>query len=120
MNKCPTLDANCKKCGKKGHYAKACRQTINNNRTVKRLTKAEPKESDEPSSESEEGIHHIKEIKKIDETNKHFSTTLKINGVTKEFIIDTGSPISLMPPDERIKKSTEIPKISNRYQDVKK
>ena len=35
---------------------------------------------------------------KIDETNKHFTTTLKINGVTKEFLIDIGSPISLQPP----------------------
>ena len=36
--KCPALEANCNKCGKKGHYAKACRQKFNNNRTVKRLT----------------------------------------------------------------------------------
>ena len=120
MHKCPALDVNCNKCGKKGHYAKACRQKTNSNRTVKRLTEDEPNESDRSSSESEESIHHIKEIKKIDETNKHFTTTLIINGVTKEFITDTGSPISLMPPDERIKKSTEIQKITNRYQDVNK
>ena len=35
----------------------------------------------------------------------------------KEIIVDTGSP---MPPDERITKSTEIQKITNRYQDVNK
>ena len=63
---------------------------MNNNRTVKRLTENEPNESDEPSSESEDSIHHIKEIKKIDETNKHFTTALKINGILKEFIFDTG------------------------------
>ena len=85
---------------------------------MKRLTEDEPNESDGPSSESEESIHHIKEIKKIDETNKHFTTTLKINAIPKEFIIDTGLPISLMPPDERITKSTEIQKIRNRYLDV--
>ena len=71
MHKCPPLDA------KKGHYAKACRQKTNNNRTVKRLIEDEPNESDGPSSESEESIHHIKEIKKIDVTNEHFTTTLK-------------------------------------------
>ena len=27
-----------------------------------------------------------------------------------EFIIDTGSPISIMPRDEKLKRSTEIPK----------
>ena len=120
IHKCPALDANCNKCGEKGDYAKVCGQKMNNNRTVKRLTENEPNESDEPSSESEDSIHHIKEIKKIDETNKHFTTTLKINGIPKEFIIDTGSPISLMPPDKKITKSTEIQKITNRYQDVNK
>ena len=120
LHKCPSLDANCNKCGKKGHYAKVCRQKMNNNRTVKRRTENQPNESDEPSSESEDSIHHIKELKKKDETNKHFTTTLKINGIPKEFIIDTGSPISLMPPDERITKSTEIQKMTNRYQDVNK
>ena len=120
MQKSPALDANCNKCGKKGHYAEACRQKTNCNRTVKRLTEDEPNESDRSSSESEESFHHIKEIKKIDKTNKHFTTMLKINGVTKEFIIDTGSPISLMPPDKRITKSTEVQIITNRYQDVNK
>ena len=89
MHKRPALDVNCNKCDKKRHYAKACRQKTNSNRTVKRLTEDEPDESDRSSSESEESIHHIKEIKKFDETNKHFTTTLKINGVTKEFIKDT-------------------------------
>ena len=59
-------------------------------------------------------------MKNIDETNKQFTITIKINRVMKELIIDTGSPISLMPTDERITKSTEIQKILNRYQDVNK
>ena len=121
MQKCPALDANCNKCGKKRHYAKACRQKTNNNRIVNGLTEDEPNTSDGPSCESEESIHHMKEIKKIDETNKHFTTISNgINGISKEFIIDTGSPISLMPPDERITKSTERQKITNRHQDVNK
>ena len=95
MHNCPALDANCNKSGKKRHYAKVCRQKTKNNPTVKRLTENELNEQDEPSSESEDSIHHIKKIKKIDETNKHFTTALKINGVMKEFIIDTGSSISL-------------------------
>ena len=120
MHKCPALDANCNKCGQKGHYAKVCRQKTNNNQTVKKLAENELNESDEPSSYSEDSIHQIREIIKIDETNKHFTTTLKINGVMKEFIIDTGWPISLIPPEERITKSIEIQKITNRYQDVNK
>ena len=75
---------------------------------------------DESTSESDESIHHIKEIKKINEMNKHFTAVVQVYGVKKEFIIDTGSPISIMPPDERIMKSTEIQKITTRYQDVNK
>ena len=120
LYKCPATDANCNKCGKKGHYPKACRQKFNNNRTVKRLTEDEMNEPNDSSCESEESIHHIKEIKKIEETNKHYTANVKINGVIKEFIIDTGSPISIMPPDKRIMRTTKLQKVSNRYQDVNK
>ena len=115
MHKCPALEANCNKCGKKGHYAKICRQKLNNNRTVKRLTEEETNEPNELTSDSDISIHHIKEIKKINEMNKHFTATVQIDGIKKEFIIDTGSPVSIMPPDERIMKATEIQKITNRY-----
>ena len=62
IHKCPALEANCNKCGKKGHFAKACRQRTYNNRTVKRLTEDEAQQPNESTSESEESIHHIKEV----------------------------------------------------------
>ena len=120
IHKCPALEGNCNKCGKKGHYAKACRQKFNNNRTVKRLTEEETNEPDESTSDSDETIHHIREIKKINEMSKHFTAVVQSNGIEKEFIIDTGSPISIKPPDERIMISTEMQEITNRYQDVNK
>ena len=43
-----------------------------------------------------------------------------MNGIEKEFIVDTGSPISIMPADENILKKTEMQKIKHRYQDVNK
>ena len=52
--------------------------------------------------------------------NKYFTTTVKINGTEKEFIIDSGSPISIMPADKTIVKDTEIQKVRHRYQDVNK
>ena len=113
LQKCPATEVNCNKCGKKGHYAKACRQKFNSSRTVKRLTEDQTNEPNDSSCESEEDIQHIKEIKKIEETNKHYTATVKINGIAKEFIIDTGSPISIMPPDKRIIKPTEIQKVTN-------
>ena len=99
--KCPALEVNCNKCGKKGHYAKACRQKFNNIRTVKTLTEEETTEPNESSDESNESLHHIKEIKKIEETIKHYNATIKINGVRKEFTIDTGSPIPILLTDEK-------------------
>ena len=87
---------------------------------MKKLTEDEDQLPNESTSESEKSIHHIKEIKTIEEKNKHYTATIKINGVRKDFIIDTGSPITIMPPDERIMKHTEIQKITHRYQEVNK
>ena len=85
---------------------------------MKRITEDETQQPNESTSESGESIHHIKEIKAIEEKNKHYTATIKINGVKKELIMDTGSPITIMPPDERIMKHAEIQKVTNRYQDV--
>ena len=71
-------------------------------------------------SESDESIYHIEEIKNIVEQHKHYTAKVKINGTRREFIIDTGSLVTIMPLDERIMKKAEFQKISNRYQDVKK
>ena len=87
---------------------------------MKKLTEDEINEPNESSYELEEDIQHIKEIKKIEETNKHYTATVKINGIAKEIIFNTGSPISIIPPDKRIMKPTEIQKVTNRYQDVNK
>ena len=78
---------------------------------MERLTEEEVDHQDETSNESNESIHHIKEMKRIEETNKHYTATVKINGKKKEFIIDTGSPITIKPPDEENLKSEEIQKI---------
>ena len=96
------------KCGKKGHYAKACRKKFNNNRTVKTLTEKEVNELDESYCESDKSRHHMKDIKKIEETNKNYTATVKMNGMKKESRIDTGSPITIMPMDNRIVKLTDL------------
>ena len=120
LHKCPAIEPNCNKCGKRGHYAKVGSQKYTNNRTVKRPTEEEADYQDELSSESNESIHHLKEMKITEETNKHYIATVKINGKKKEFLIDTRSPITITPPDEESLKSAEIQKITNRYQDVNK
>ena len=87
---------------------------------MRKLTKEEEAEPNESMSESDESIYHIEEIKNVVEQQKHYTAKIKINVTPKEFIIDTGSPVSIMPLDEQIMKKTEIQKITNRYQDVNK
>ena len=120
IHKCPALESNCNNCGKKGHYARACKQRTKNNRTVRKLTEEEETEPNESMSESDESIYHIEEIKNIVEPQKLYTAKIKINRTPKEFTIDTGSPVNIMPLDEQIMKKTEIQKITNRCQDVNK
>ena len=77
IHKCPAQDSNCNNCGKKGHYARVCKQRIKNNRTVKKLTEEEEIEPNESMSESDESIYHIEEIKKIVEQQKHYTAKIK-------------------------------------------
>ena len=42
------------------------------------------------NQQAEESIRHIKEVLKIDETNKHFTATMKSNGTKKIIIKDNG------------------------------
>ena len=87
---------------------------------MKTLTEDQIQQPDESTSESDDNIHHIKAYKAIEEKNKHYIATIKINGVMREFMIDTGSAITIMPPDGRIIKSTGLQNQTNRYQDVNK
>ena len=57
----------------------------------------------------------------MNKKNKHYTATVKTNGTKKiNFIYDTGLPITMMPPDEKILKLIGIQKITNKYKDVNK
>ena len=71
-------------------------------------------------SEYDESIYHIEEIRNIVEQQKHYTAKIKINGTPKEFIMDTGSPVTIMPLGEQIMKKIKRQKTTNRYQDVNK
>ena len=120
LHKCPTLETNCREMRNKSTLRQVCRQKNTNNRTVKNLNEEETDDRDETSSELEESIHHIGEIKKIEQKKKHYPSTVKIIGKKKDFVFDTRSTVTIMPPDEKILELTGIEKIANRYQDVNK
>ena len=61
-------------------------------------------------SDSDESIYHIKLKKDIVEQQKDYTAKVKRNGTQRDFIIDTRSPITIMPLDESIMKKTKIQK----------
>ena len=90
---------------------------------MKGLTEEEITEPNESSDESNENVHHIKEVNMIEETNKHYIATIVIDWSEKRIhnlhrIFNNN--IAIMPMDKRIAKGTEIHKVTNRYQDVNK
>ena len=71
-------------------------------------------------SEPEE-IRQITQINKIlPDNNDHYSVEIKIDGEKQEFIIDTGSPVTIMPYDLRLHDIKEIKPMKERYQDANK
>ena len=109
-HKCPALDKLCNNCGKKGHFARVCRRKENYRRKVQNVTEETTAIGGE-SDKSETNIYRIEEINRITDKNKYLTAKVKVNGIEKEFIVDTGSPISIMPADEQILKKTEMQKI---------
>ena len=100
-----------------GHFARVCRSKQNRN-DQRRINYLEETSSEEEDSEPEE-IRQITQINKIlPDNNDHYGVEMIINGKKQKFIIDTGSPVIIMPYDQKKHKTKEIKPMKERYQDV--
>ena len=90
----------------------------NNKRRLRSITEEETSMIGNESDQSETSIYRIEKMYRITDKNKYLTTSVKINGTEKEFNIDTGSPISIMPVDDNMNKKTELHNVIRRYQDV--
>ena len=80
------------------------------------MTSEEKHENSEP-----EEVLQITQINKITpDNNDHYGVEIKINGKNQKFIIDTGSPVTIMPSNPTLYNPENIQPLKERYQDVNK
>ena len=91
---------------RKGHFAKACKPKYRKRQEIKEI--AEPEDVEE--SEADTLLNIITKIKHVTDRKKHFTMTLKTEGTQEKIIMDTASPVTMLPPEnERIKNKKIIP-----------
>ena len=103
---------------KKAHSARACRQKDIYQRKIQNVTEEDITAVGKESDQSEATIYRIEILNRITDKNKCQTSTVKVNGIETYVVVDTGSPISIVPVDENISEKTEIQKVRNRCQDV--
>ena len=104
----------------KGHFARACRQKENKKRKIPNVTEEETTRIGNESDQAYSSIYRIEKINRITDKRKHLTTSVKMNGTEKSFIVDSGSPVPIMPADDNIVKKTKIQNLKHRYQDLNK
>ena len=114
---CAARGKKCAKCGKLGHYAKCCRSM----RKINHIADEEAVSADEDDWTPNK-IHSIQQkINSMGATNKNgipfFKRTLMVNNRPKKLIVDTGSPVTLIPK-LNFNKITAIKLVSEDHRDV--
>ena len=109
----------CNNWHKIGHFARLCPGKTENTRK-QRLNYLEATHSKEEESGAEE-IQQITQINRIlTDKNDNCGIKLKINEKYRNFTIDSGSPVTILPNNLKLNNQKEIQPLKERYQDLNK
>ena len=117
QHECPARGKKCAKCGKIGHFAKSCRSNTKINHIQDEETSSAEEDEWAPDT-----IHSIKQ--KIHSTQstsingpEFFTFTALVNNRPIKFIIDSGSPVTLIPKS-LFNNITPLKPLETEYRDV--
>ena len=119
---CPAKTKKCINCGKIGHYAKLCRTKQKSDRKIEHICPESEATSAEEDDWSPNKIHLITRTvhstKQISRDGQPlFTTTALVNNRQMNFIIDSRSPVTLIPK-QIFNKITPIRPLHTEYRDV--
>ena len=87
---CPAMGAECLKCGRLNHFARACRSKVQKKEKPK--VHGIEQDSDSPEDESDMYVS----VMESDTNEKDWKTTLKLNGHRTTFKLDTGAQCNVI------------------------
>ena len=117
QHECPARGKKCAKCGKIGHFPKSCRSNMKINHIQDEETSSAEEDEWAPDT-----IHSIKQkIHSIQSTSingpEFFTVTALFNNRPIKFIIDSGSPVTLIPKS-LFNNITPLKPLETEYRDV--
>ena len=105
---CPAESVECRNCKKRGHYEKMCRIPKKIQHVDKTTSSAEEDNWD---------YDNIQRINNNKKKNDYIYVNLLVNNAPIKFIIDCGSPVTLIPK-RLFNEITKVEKMNNDYKDV--
>ena len=117
QHECPARGKKCTKCEKIGHYAKCCRSNKKINRIQEHGTSSAEEDDWSPNTIHciNQKIHSTRQLNK--DVSDFFTLTALVDNRPIKFIIDRGSPVTLIPKS-LFNRITPLKPLKAEYRDV--